>query len=643
MTSTRYQLRALSVVGLLVAALLVLLGRMISLQVDAAPDTRVAAMQQHYRALTLPHVPRGAVLDRRGRVLAQTVMRKTVGLDPKTIARDGNGDEVRALFLEEAGVDVAPLLAERIRIADDGRRIEIEYHHVIRKTTDEELVARLHDRAFNVPRKERLRGVVFTAEPVRVYPAGTLASHVVGFTRECEDGVRGVLGVERLADERLRGRRETVETLRDGRSRVVRLGSQGRVRAVPGENVRLTLDAHVQAHAERLLDGITENTEPTAAVAVVVDVLNGDVLAMASRPGFDANEPMGELLPGAELTKEEQRRRVAAQRNRVLTDTYPPGSVFKPIAMAIAMEAGAVFPGQTIDCSGGRLELGSRLVREDKWKDLGVLTPSTVLSRSSNVGMAQIAVATGIEPMRAGVKRFGFGRLTGSGWPKETAGLLVPDERWSVNYTLASVSFGQAMSASPMQVAMAYAAVANGGLLHTPRVFEGRPGRPPVRVLRAEVAAALHPMMEAVFTDALGTAHRRLDECGGYRLAGKTGTAQVMRRGRRVDGHVASFGCFGPVESPRLAVLVMADRPRKGKHYGGVVAAPAAIELMRDTLRYLGVDPLPPARSTGALDAAGPRVAAAPLAPRAPADRLLPLHRAADPGPPAASDGVHAR
>ncbi len=583
MTSARFQLRAALGLGVLVVALLALLVRLAAIQLRDCEKHALTAERQHRLVREDVHAPRGALTDRRGRLLAKNVYRASVGVDPKYVAgKPGEREKIVRILRDVLDCDASEQLDDRWRRSTrTGKRTERQFAYVQRKIKDHSKVTELRRRLS----EESVRGVSIVHEPVRVYPCGSLAAQTIGFTLEEQDGPRGVAGAERLADGRLRGKRGSLQTRRDVRRRTVRLGDHETEPAVPGEDVRLTIDAVLQQDIERLADAIVAEHGPHSVVAAVLDVRNGELLAVTSRPTFDPND----------IAQSD----IAAQKSAFFTDTYALGSVFKPIAMTIALDADAVRPGETIDCTGGRLELSTRTIREDKHKDLGRLTPAGVIALSSNVGMAQIALRTGIEQMRAGVKRFGFGRKTGARWPGESAGLMTADRKWSEVYTLCSVAFGQEISVTPVQMLMAYGAIANGGLLHRPRLFADAPPMPPVRVASPRAIRDIVPMMEAVLTE--GTA-RRIDTRG-YRVAGKTGTAEVLRKGEGVVGHIASFACFGPVSEPRFAVLVLADRPTGKKHYGGDIAAPAAMEALHIALRRYDVAPDKP-RELRAGDAA---------------------------------------
>jgi cell division protein FtsI (penicillin-binding protein 3) len=357
--------------------------------------------------------------------------------------------------------------------------------------------------------------------------------------------------------------------------------------------VRLTIDADIQSFAETAAQTSFEKFKPTTTVALVVDVGTGELLACACRPTYDL------AAPGASPAD--------SRRGRFATDIFEPGSTFKPLVMASALDCGAVGVNDRFDTEDNRV--GRRVIHEDEGHRYGVLDPTGIIARSSNVGMAKVGLRLGISRCYAGVRAFGFGSRTALGWPGESNGQVSPLKSWTETYTLCSVSFGHEVAVTPLQLVMAYAAVANDGRRLEPRLFADLPPKTaPVAVLSRRTTDALRPMLEEVLVSGTAKAVKQSE----YRIGGKTGTAQVLGKG----GVVGSFACFGPLENPRLAVLVVCDRPTQGNTHGSVVAAPFAVDLLRQSLRYLGVPrsgdpPVPPAAVASAAPAAGDLLVAA--------------------------------
>jgi cell division protein FtsI/penicillin-binding protein 2 len=582
-TPERLRLRALFAFGLVLAAFALLLVRLAVIQLGQEAKWDRSARRQHYTRVETVVADRGRILDREGRVLARTESFPSVAVDPGLVRED---QRARLAWLAERhlGVpraDAAKALSKPARFA-----------WLRRQVPDRAAVERLRREA----RAAGIEGLVVSEEPRRVYPQGTLAAHVLGFTDR--DGL-GLEGVESIRQEDLAGKDGRRVTLRDATGARIVTASQPFLPPVPGEDVRLTIDLAVQSFAEKAVEDLYAKHAPAGATVAAVDVTTGDLLAVACRPVYDPNDP--------------SRSTPAQRRNRFFTDAYEPGSVFKPVVLAGAMDRGLVRADERIDCSGGRFRLGGRVVHEDKGKDLGVLTPSDVMALSSNVGMAQIGVRLKQQGMKEVLALFGFGTRTAVRWPGEQAGDVQRERRWRDSDQLVSVSFGHALTATPAQLLAAYAALADGGRRRELRIFDevrdapaagdAPPSSTPVRIVSPATAAALAPMLEEVVLRGTAKGRGRDD----YRIAGKTGTAQKLSTG----GHVSSFACFGPVEAPRIAVLAIVDEPTKGGSYGSTVAAPYAIEVLRGALRVLEVDP-----GRGALAVAPGAAAAAAPAPR---------------------------
>ncbi len=561
MTPARFQLRAIVGLGILIVALGGLLVRLGRIQIGRFEDLSGRADRQHVSRRRAVAADRGAITDRHGRVLARTERRPSVAVDPRVVRDRGELERLAPIVFEELGVDVRPIVQ-----AASGAS---QFKWVLRKSRDRDAVERVVARA----RGAGIAGLIVQHEPVRAYPAGILAAHVVGFSYESpERVVRGAAGAEQLEDGRLTGRPGWRRTERDGDGRAIVTAAAAGEQPVDGEDVRLTIDSVVQAFAEEEAERAWTEFSPRSVSIGVLDVRTGELLAVANRPTFDPNRLAADA---------------AARRNPFFENVFEPGSTFKPIAMAIGLDAGVVDVGEVLDTSPGTLRVGRRTIREDKHKDYGALTPAGVIAKSSNVGMAVIAQRIGIARMHAAVRLFGFGSPTGVGWKGESAGLVTRLRNWTESYTLCSVAFGQEIAVTPAQLLAAYGALANDGVLRPLRLVADRPALQPVRVLSSVAAQRVAQMMAAVFTE--GTASRI--DTGGYRFAGKTGTAEQRDKHGAAE-FVGSFGCFGPVEAPRLAVLVVVDRP-EGSPYGSRVAAPGAVRLLRNSLRYLGVPPHP--------------------------------------------------
>ena len=578
------KMRMVGVAAAIVALLAAVAYRAYGLQIREAAHYKELAERQHIATVQVP-APRGAIYDATGAELAATADIDSVYANPQeTHDLGGTAERLGRILGVQAGEIEARLSAPRYFVW-------IERHVS-------------QDRARAV-RAAHLEGVHLTPEPRRFYPGGTLAGPVLGFSGI--DG-RGLDGVELTMNDRLTGKRMSAAALRDATGALML--PDGPVEPVPGASVVLTIDRFVQYTAERALASVVVEHRARAGVIVVIDVPSGGVLAMANWPTYDPNRPAG--------------ARDRAARNRAVTDVYEVGSVMKVFSVAAALDAGAVAPETKIDVNGGKLRVGSTTF-SDVHHD-NVLTVGGVIKRSSNVGAAKIAQRLGRDALRAGLIRFGFGKKTGIELPGEEGGLVRAAKSWGP-VELVTISFGYGMSATPVQVAAGLAAIARGGVYRAPYVVrEVRDGNGQVlarhrpadhRAISEQTALQLRPMMASVFDGGKdrGTAHELV--LPGFRAAGKTGTAyKINPATRHYDHHVylSSFGGFAPLDDPRVAVLVMIDEPSGDEHFGSQVAGPPWLEVMVETLRYLGISAgrsAPPASAVAAAGASARTAAAA--------------------------------
>ncbi len=533
--------------------------RAVDLQVLQHPRFAQMSKEQALRKLVLTP-QRGRILDRNGEALAVSVEVPSIRADPSKI-RDPRAAarKLAAVLHLDAGA-----LEARLR---RGRY----FAWVKRRVSPEEVEA---VRALNLP------GIGFTQEPRRFYPHREAAAQVLGFAGV--DGV-GLEGLELALDRVLRGTPRLATALRDARgNHLLAGGDTPDPTELSGATVELTLDRTIQWIAERALTEGAVAARARGATAVVLEPKTGAILAMANWPTYNPNEP-------GRSTKD-------ARRNRAVTDIYEPGSVFKVFTIAAAIEAGVVRPNETFDCEGGALRIGRQTIHDSR--PHGVLSVGEILKVSSNIGAAKIAFRLGKEGLVEALRAFGFGRRTGSGLPGEQPGILRPPERLS-NVGLATVAYGQGVSATALQVAAAMAVVANGGRLMRPfvvsrirdasgRILEERHPERVRTVLSEGTARTVTRMMERVVEPG-GTGRRAA--VPGYPVAGKTGTSEKvdpLTRTYSPDKRIASFAGFVPADEPRLVVVVVVDEPQ-GVKYGGVVAAPIFARIAEEALRYLGV------------------------------------------------------
>lgn len=558
--------RGLALVGVIAVWIVLLLGRLVELQVVHRDRYVRKARLQQERTVDLPP-RRGAITDRNGVPLAVTAQIDSVFAIPSDIKDSGKAPAVAARLAPLLGLPVA----EVARKLGDGDR---DFVWVAR---------RIDEPTAQAVRALRLPGIRLIKESTRRYPEGTLAAAVLGYVGTDN---QGLAGLEFKHDLVVKGHPAKVTVFRDAAQRSYAVGSRS-AGGVEGASLTLTLDASIQHVAERELAAAAEKYHARAGSVVVLEPRTGAVLALASYPGFDPNRY-------AEADPEHR-------RCRPLADAYEPGSTFKSITVAAALEAGTVSPGDIIDCGNGVLTIGRTTIHEhgrNRWRALPL---SAVLAHSSNIGTAHIALGLGRAPFWKTVRAFGFGQKTGIDLDGESGGLLRDVSTWSA-LTLPTMSFGQEIGVTALQMARAYAAVASGGVMPTPylvaEVAKGpndvRRHRPAegVRVVSEPTARALTRLLEGVVDDGTGKAAA----VSGFTVAGKTGTAQKASPGGGYsrDRFVASFFGFVPSEAPRVVIAVVVDEP-KGKIYGGDVAAPVFAGVAAESLKVLGVPSKPPA------------------------------------------------
>ncbi len=422
-----------------------------------------------------------------------------------------------------------------------------------------------------------LKGVYFQKENQRIYPKRDLASHVLGFVDLDE---KGLGGIEYELDSQIRGKSEKIIVMADARQRWFDGGEAQRER---GANVMLTLDEKIQYIAERELTVAIAKTHAMAGTVMVMNPNTGEILALANWPKFNpnaANEASAE-----------------ARMNRAVAALYEPGSTFKLITLAAAFDQGITRPGEVFDCENGAVYVAGHRIRDHK--PFGMLNVAGILAQSSDVGAIKIALRLGAPKFYEYIRAFGFGQPTGVDLPGESKGLLRRLENWSA-VSIGSISMGQEVGVTPIQLISAVSAIANGGMLCKPHVIaELRRGEQvlpaegvmapaePRRVIRPETAATLRRLMEGVLLNGTGPL-ARLD---GWTAAGKTGSAQKIdpATGRYSRTQlIASFTGFAPISNPAVTILVSLDSP-VGQHEGGQVAAPVFKRIAEQVLPYLDV------------------------------------------------------
>jgi cell division protein FtsI (penicillin-binding protein 3) len=566
--------------GLLALACGLLVAAGFSIMVQDGPEWRELAERQRQRRLRL--VPkRGSIYDRNGSPLAISIDVPSVSLDAVELMRGVAPQEIPV---------VARGAAERIAKALDLDAAEVErkilrqrrFAWLKRRITHEE-AERLRDLSVSSPAQgDALRGLLVEAEGHRYYPQRALGGSLLGFV--APDGI-GKDGIELSLDGELAGHRELLRGLRDRSGRLLFMDGIQDEQTLAGHDVYLTIDQGIQSLAERELSRAAQTFEAVSGSVVIVDPSTGEILAMANWPGYNPNDY--------------RYSEAGMRRMRGITDRFEPGSTAKIFTLAAGLEAGVVKPNERMYCEKGSMAVDDVTIRDTH--PAGWLTLSQVLALSSNICAAKVGLQVGGQRLYEVFRRFGFGQETGLPLPGEASGVLLPRGRPWVHVETASASFGHGISVTNLQLAMATAAIANGGRLMDPllvrRVHSGsgelvREEAPRVRrqVVPAAVARTVAEMMIAV-TEGHGTGVQATVE--GFSVAGKTATAQKADANTgsySLDSYIASFVGFVPARQPVLAIAVTLDDPALD-HAGGAVAAPVFRRIAEAALNYMGVTP----------------------------------------------------
>lgn len=535
--------------------------------VQVFPHSRLEALRERqFQTQIKLAARRGSIVDARGRDLAISTKVYSIYADPSRIKSPKKTARELAKFLDAKYETLLP------RLSDKSRRFV---------WLQRQVSAQVSTQLKNQP----LEGVALVPDYKRIYPNDSLASSVIGFVgREGQ----GLEGLELKLDEALTGVDKKLSLKRDARGRPLVIDGLVFSEEPEGLEARLTIDTDVQFMLEQQLSEAVAEFSAQRAYGVILDVETSAVVAMANVPGYDLNQ-------GTKILSE-------ARRNRPITDAFEPGSTLKTFVIADAIERGIFAPNSKINTEGGLFKIGKRVIKEaeadHKWNQL---TVSEVLQFSSNIGTAKIGLKMGSETLRESLTKFGFGAKTGVDLPGEARGqvLKLP---WA-DHLIANISFGHGMTATPLQIAAGYAAIANGGVLRAPyvveqlrdpataEVVEARKNQEGVRVINEETAQTMRLMLMNV-TSKEGTGFKARVE--GFQVAGKTGTAQKVNpngRGYMPGAYLSSFAGFLPVNKPKYVIYVMLDEPGNKSFYGSQVAAPVFSRIASWMLRREGITP----------------------------------------------------
>lgn len=564
MTDRSFKLRLLVGVSLTVLALAAMTVKVVRLHLANSENvrsrvTRLTSVRKSLVGL------RGSIYDcqERQNVLAMSLAGRSVCASPKVLCETRHVEEAARLLSERLGLPRQDLLA-RFSRPDDA------YERVLRYIP-EGAAADLE--------KQKVPGLSFEDVAKRYYPQSNFLCHVIGFVN---DEGAGSAGVEQRVNRYLCGSEGATEVQVDAVGQPVPGRDNLIIPALPGADVFLTVDQNLQYTVEHALEDVIAAQRAKAACAIIERVQTGEILAMASRPGYDLNRFSG--------ATEEQRM------NRAVGMTYEPGSTLKLVAFSAALQEGLITPETTFDCENGVWFHSGRPLRD--YHPYGILNVADGLKKSSNIMTAKIAVMLGPDRLYGYLRSFGLGGRLGFDLPGEETGILHPVPRWS-GLSITRIPIGQGIAVTPLQMIGLYCAVANDGFLMQPYVIrrivaadgtvllDRKPhvlGRP----LKAETAATMRKLLARV-TEEGGTGHRA--SVAGYDVAGKTGTAQKPEGGGYSSTrHMATFVGFIPASAPEIGIIVVVDEPAAA-HTGGVVAAPAFSRIAEMAVRYLGIPP----------------------------------------------------
>jgi cell division protein FtsI (penicillin-binding protein 3) len=548
------QRRIGAIFGLFFVLLVLAAGRTVYLGVVRGATLRKVASNEQLSNETVI-APRGTITDRNGVDLAVSEPAQEISADPYLIT-----DPL------EAAKQLAPLLGET-------------QASVLRKLSERTgfvyLARALPAKAAQAVLALKIAGVTGTPVMRRVYPRGALAAQVLGVVGT--EGT-GLAGLEYSRNAQLNGHSGQRRVVSDALGQPVSITETKR--AVPGKSLSLTLDVNIQQRVEDVLSAVARDFDPKEATAIVMDPNSGAILALANWPQVDADDPG--VSPAEEL------------EDRAVGLDYEPGSTFKVVAVSAALEAGLITPSTPFNIPD-QIQVAERTIHDDTEHPEETLTTEQILARSSNVGAIKIGALDGPERFNEWVHRYGFGAPTGVDLPGEEKGVTLAPEQYSGS-SMGNLPIGQGELVTPMQMASAYAAIANGGILRPPHIVASvggvaQPEPAGHRVITSTTAAELRQMLEGVLGPE-GTASEV--SIKGYKLAGKTGTANKINpeTGEYSQSKfIASFIGFAPASDPKLLCAVVVNEPQSGSIYGGTVAAPAFGQIMSFALPYLGIPP----------------------------------------------------
>lgn len=538
------RLRVAVLLGMVFLGATALLARSIDLQVINRSFYQGQGDARHLRDVGVPAV-RGRIFDRNGDPLAISTPVESVWAIPRDLLAEPGQVEVLAEALQ---MDAEPL-AQRL-----AQRSAQDFVWLRRHVNPDVAVA---------IEQLDLPGVHLSREYRRFYPAGEAVSHVLGFT-DIDD--RGQEGLELAFDEWLTGQSGVKRVLRDRRGRVIEQVELVKP-AQSGRDLTLSIDRRLQYVAYRELKGAVVEHKARSATCVILEATTGEILALVNLPSFNPNSRQRDAGDGV--------------RNRALTDFFEPGSVIKPFAIMAALESGRFDEKTLLDTAPGTMKIGQYTIRDTS--NHGLMDVRSILVESSNVGMSKLALSLKAEHMYDVLTRFGFGEVTGSGFPGESPGIVPGYDRWR-EVEQATISYGYGLTVTPLQLAQAFAAIADGGRMRPPTFVHGTQS-PGVAVIDPTLSRRMVDLLEGVVVEGTGGQAK----VANYRVAGKTGTSRKAGQSGYDERYIGTFAGIAPASDPKLVGVVVINDPQLEAYYGGDVAAPVFARVMAAALRLLNV------------------------------------------------------
>lgn len=512
---------------------------------------------------------RGSILDRNGNVLAQSANAETVVLRPSEVKK-GNVDAIVEVLSQKLEID-----AETVRKkATDSTKSEVWLKRQVDKNIANEL------RELNLP------GVYFTVDVKRYYPNGAFLTQTLGFTSV--DGA-GLEGLEAYFEKYLSGQNGKIVSEADNMGREIPLGEKEYIAPVDGYNIVLTIDEVIQSFLEKYLEEAMVQQNAIGVWGIVMNPMTGEILAMGSYPDYDLNNP----------PRDDIEKLTEYTRNKVITDVYEPGSTFKVVTCAAALDSGSITTNSEFNCGGTYTVDGQPIKCWRFPRSHGHQNLYQAVQNSCNSAFMQMGLAMETETFYNYIRSFGFGQETGITFPSDQGGIIMA-EKYVRNSDLARIAFGQSIAVTPLQLISSFSAVVNGGFLYEPMLVKGitdsegsyiKEYEPTVvsQPIKKETSDTMRSILESVVSEGSG----KNAFIPGYHVGGKTGTAQKYDdNGQIISGkHIASFIGFAPANDPKLAVLIIVDEPNVAVDFGSIVAAPYVRKVLSDSLQYLGVEP----------------------------------------------------